>query len=334
MLSFSNGSTLATGAGPLSIALGAFTSTKFQDVLVLNQYSNTLGIFQNLGNGSFHPQFTLPIGAVADIYPPFAGQPATTADLNNDGFMDIVSTGVEVLEVFVSLGETGLAFAPPLTLSTYSFPGGDFQARTVACGDVNGDGLPDLVAAAPAGYGGFVEVFLNTAVGLTVSFSKPYSFTSGYAPGDCDRCWISANNLMLSDINNDGMLNILTYGRSNNQDGSSCVALLLNEGPSLFHKIRFAGVQAIFCVSDGTDLTKADFNNDGQMDFVAASAGPPSRLFAFMSNGTGYERYTVPTTRPVSQLTTGDVNNDGKSDIIVDRGYSANAVGVFLNQFN
>lgn len=78
----------------------------------------------------------------------------------------------------VALMGAGSASAAPFVLTTsyqYTFPFGDHSVRTLAVGDLNGDGRPDVVAGE---FGGKVAIFLNDGHG---SFEPP-TFLDGQCP--------------------------------------------------------------------------------------------------------------------------------------------------------
>src|ERR1700676_3153471 len=98
------------------------------------------------------------------------------ADLNGDGFMDLVSASYEdgALRVFFNDKATPGVFNSPLVLAS---PG----ASQVAIADVNADGLPDLIAADFN-----VSLFVQTSPG---TFAAPLALYSGGAN------WVAVGNL-------------------------------------------------------------------------------------------------------------------------------------------
>jgi hypothetical protein len=123
----------------------------------------TVSVLLGAGNGTFSPPTTYDSGGYAAVK-------LITADVNGDGRNDIVvancgpvggcGTGV----IGVLLGRSDGTFDPAITFSS-----GAYNTTEIAIADLNGDGMPDVVAAnqcAPAGdcTTGSVSVLLsNTA---------------------------------------------------------------------------------------------------------------------------------------------------------------------------
>ena len=119
------------------------------------------------------------------------------ADFNGDGRADIaVTTGASVptrVRVFDAVTQTAtLDFAPFET----AFTGG----ATIAAGDFNGDGTPDLIIGRTSGGGPRVSVFDGRNQTSLVSF---FAFESTYTGG------IRVASL---DANGDGLADIVVGG--------------------------------------------------------------------------------------------------------------------------
>ncbi len=145
--------------GPLATA--DFDRNSLPDVAILDPANEQVLVGLNAGGGQFR---------AADLsgrfgsypLPPMTGRTLAAADLNGDGWADLLVTGTAESGrplVVALLNDAGGGFRPWVELTAAAPPGGTGQA---VVSDLNRDGLPDLVfpgpAAGPAGWVG-----LNTA---------------------------------------------------------------------------------------------------------------------------------------------------------------------------
>ncbi len=159
--------------------------------------------------GSTLPFFSPPI-TIAAGNSPYA---VAVGDFNGDGLLDITVANLFVSTVSVLLNTTSppVAFSAQTTLAT----GAGSSPASVAVGDFNGDGKPDL---ALSNYGSkSVSVFLNTTpAGATApTFAASVTFTSGTNP----------LSVTAADFNGDGKLDLVV---ANSSTSSSSVSVLLN----------------------------------------------------------------------------------------------------------
>ena len=120
----------------------------------------------------------------------------TAADVNGDGHLDLIGIGGGA--VWVQLGNGDGTFLPPVAydFGTSAFGGscGDFCEVRVA--DIDGDGFPDIVVAAPSSFAGFA-VLRGKGDG---TFESPVKF----AVGATGTSWLD-----VADVNGDGQPDVL-----------------------------------------------------------------------------------------------------------------------------
>src|SRR5439155_1608676 len=151
-----------------------------------------------------------------------------------------------------------------------SLPVGN-NPSSVAVADVNGDGIPDVLAANKGDYvagSSTVSVLLGTGKG---AFAPQTSLQTGFGP----------QSLMAADLNSDGQPDLAI---TNFNDDS--VSVLLGNGDGAFRAPQ------AFPAGDGPiSLAAGDVNGDGRPDLVVADFNPDrdKRFFldVLLGNGDG-----------------------------------------------
>jgi hypothetical protein len=232
------------------------------------------------------------------ISQPFAGASAVVVgDFNNDGKLDVAWATEGTLNV--SLGNGNGTFQPPITTSGFENP-------QLVTGDFNGDGNLDIVAAASDGF----WVLLGNGDGTFTT-----SFTADPFDGGND-------GIAVADFNQDGCLDILAGGwqldeaffriYTGNCDGTFT--------GSLEYQTGVLGEQGSG-VTPG-DPAIGDYNKDGHLDL--AVGGYPNSAFGeieiFLGGRGGYFSQSNTLAVYSVNVTTADVDKDGKLDLITDSG--------------
>jgi uncharacterized protein (TIGR03437 family) len=222
------------------------------------------GMYIRFGNGD--GTFSAPT-----VYnPPLPFQPLI-ADFNGDGLPDLASlTGLDTTHTAgLWLNQGGGRFnMNPETVVSFTTAYGSTNPDSLAAGDFNGDGKPDLALLTPTGE---LRVFQNNGDG-TFRMGATYSF----APGSI--------GLYAQDLDRDGKLDLLVTttqisilrGRG---DGTFAPHIdLCSQGPlgSPFDLFGNSGALAF-----------GDFNGDGVLDMIDYSAGLPTsnRTAALLLSG-------------------------------------------------
>lgn len=186
----------------------------------------------------------------------------TTGDLNNDGYVDLISTGIDEsseLSTSIYINDHDGSFTKlDVTLTP-------IYNATVALGDYNKDGFLDILLAGE-GYDPLSSLWKNNG---DLTFTE---VNSGLAN-------LGGTNAEFRDIDNDGDLDILLSGSIRNQDGSysSDLRLYSNEGNDTFEEFDLSFTSYAVVGSLG------DFDNDGDLDLVTGG----NTLEVYPNNGNG-----------------------------------------------
>ena len=273
---FSDQQVFPTGirSHPKSIAVGSLNSDELLDIVVANYGTNNVGVFQNLGNGTFAEQKIY----IMDNASPYFVE---TADVNKDQQSDLIVISRGTNNIGILLGHRNDNFSRPIMFIT-----GSRSSISAAIGDLNRDGLPDIIA------------INNDTNSITISIGKNEGFQSETrcsldAPitnntAELDRVDSGSNDenkvrvrrqyghetcseppiygaelrqlpMLAGDVNNDGHLDIIA---NNVQSGQ--LFLLLGHGNGSFSQ------KTIPQMNEGTFMSPqvSDFNNDTYLDIV------------------------------------------------------------------
>jgi hypothetical protein len=239
-------------------------------------------------------------------------QTIAVADVNGDELPDLLTANSGSNSVGVLLNQRTAVGTFPRSATTYA-SGGNYPVG-IAVGDVNSDGLPDMVLGNQ--FSEEVSVLLNTP-------SSPGTFqaASKYATGTATR------GVALGDFNGDGRLDIVATS------SGATVGVLLNSasGPGTFlPSVRYSCgglLNESVAVGDIDGDSRLDIvvsnNNDNTVSVLLNSARSPGAFNTAATYGTGGQ---VP-----RSVTLGDINGDGRLDIVVANTLAGSTVGVLLN---
>jgi hypothetical protein len=235
-------------------------------------------------------------------------------DINGDTKPDIIVPGYGVVEVFIGNGNGTFQ---PKVISPDQYGYGP-----LAMGDLNGDGKQDIVRAidSVSASSNVVHVMLGQGDG---TFKMPVEYNSD--TGSFQR------SVSLGDVNNDGKLDIVVpnYGFNFMQtEYRNTVNVLLGNGDGTFKP-------AVHYQSGGDApwfVDVVDVNGDGASDIVTQNVGDHT-LSILLGNGDGtfQSAYLTTYSEPgnyLDNVTIGDINGDGRIDVISTHGGVPSSVGV------
>ncbi|XZG71319.1 FG-GAP-like repeat-containing protein [Chitinibacteraceae bacterium HSL-7] len=244
--------------------------------------------------------------------------PRTAVDVNGDGRADLV--GINADGVYVALS-TGTGFsAKQLWYSGLNAAENWLQQNDTPrlFGDVNGDGKADLIGLGQDR----VMVALSTGSGFASAVEWGSEFTKGSG-------WTSQNAMprQLADVDGDGKQDLVGFGA----DG---VYVALSTGSGFGGATKWIAGYAVdtsWSTQDKFPRMLADINGDGKADLIGFAANSTVMALSTGSKFSGAIRvydfnydsgWTSQNTLP---RTVGDVNGDGKADLI---GFGADGMWV------
>jgi len=308
--------TFAAGTLPESVAVGDFNGDGKPDLVVVDSNAAISVLLNTTAAGATTPSFAAPVTFAVGGTPLFVA----VGDFNGDGKPDLVVANesggtVSVLLNTTAAGATAPTFAPQVTFAVGVNP------ESVAVGDFNGDGKPDL---AVANFGdNTVSVLLNTtAAGATApSFAAQRTFAVGGSP----------RAVAVGDFNGDGRPDLAVV---NSNDGTASV--LLDTTAAGATAPSFAAQTTFTVGADPDAVAVGDFNGDGKPDLAVANFndGTASVLLDTTAAGATAPSFAAQVTFAVganpNSAAVGDFNGDGRTDFAT-ADQSANAAAVLLD---
>ena len=278
-----------------AVAWADLNNDRFLDAVALDlpdpSREGRILLFAGRGDGTFKQAgaiTTLGVGA-RDLCIAYVDERVKNAAAPAGATLDLAVACRDSGTIDVFCGMGNLQFSAPITVQVGDSP------RSVAAGDLDGDGLAELVVA---------NRNVNTVSVLqglgNVQFSRPIEFPAGTSP----------RQVVLADITGDGVLD-------------AAVANRLSEDISIF-----VGRQGLagFLVPDAyypagitpKDVVAEDFNKDGLPDLATVNLRSHDvRVRLNLGAGKFGEETAYPAGDHPSCLQAADINKDGCCDLVV-----------------
>lgn len=230
------------------VAAGDFNGDGNLDLVTESWGENKVSVLSGDGRGNFSsPGVQFDVGKM-----PY--QRVRAADVNGDAKADIITTNLEGGNVTVLLSDGRGGFKQP---AGSPFPCGD-SPFSVAIGDVNKDGKPDLAivnspssAAGRTGKDGLTILPGDGAGGFKMMAGSP--FATNKIP----------NRLAIGDVNGDGIADVAVT----NTDSNSVTLLLMSDKGSV------ASSSTLAVGHKPKGIAIGDLNGDGKAEIVVANNG-------------------------------------------------------------
>jgi gliding motility-associated-like protein len=315
-----------TGTNPISVAIGDLDGDGKPDLAVVNNGSNTVSVLRNtsatgsIAAGSF--------AAKVDFATGTSPRSVAIGDLDGDGKPDlaVVNNGSNTVSVYRNSSATGSiaagSFAAKVDFATGTSP------RSVAIGDLDGDGKPDLAVTNSISY--TVSVYRNTSVSGSItagSFAAKVDFMTGTEPV----------SVAIGDLDGDGKPDLAV---ANVGSGINTYTVSVLRNTSATGSIAAGSFAAKVDLATGLNpisVAIGDLDGDGKPDLAVANFS--SRTVSVLRNtsasgsivaGSFAAKVDFATGTAPRSVTIGDLDGDGKPDLAVANDAS-NTVSVLRN---
>ncbi len=298
-MSFSSNVNFSTTINSRAIALGDFDGDGRLDLAATN--NSTVSILRNtsvFGTISFATKIDFTTGTNSINL--------EVCDINSDGKLDIVVANFDnnTISVLRNTSVGGIiSFATKVDFSAGQNPVG------LAVGDLNGDTKLDI--AITNFNTSAVSILRNTSVGSVLSFATLISLSSPNAPFD----------VKMADMDSDGKLDLTVLN-----SGSNLISVFRNT--SILSAISFATKLDYGVGVNPRSMSIGDLDGDGKLDITATNQSSNTvsilRNTGIIGNISFQTKVDLLSASEPRGVSIGDLNGDGKSDIVTVNSNAAN----------
>jgi len=287
---FALSSTLMNGGATTSMMAADFNHDGKMDLILISNQGSLI-IITGDGNGVFN----IPTSANLALAPDGQDRNLQVADLNGDGYPDVLVAGAP--SSLIVLNSAGLLAATQ-----------GFTENAAWLADVNGDGFPDVVGVSG-------KIYLNNTHGLMAVSASSLTMPASSLPA----------GIVAGDFNGDGKLDLL-FVAANPAGTSMEYEFFIGNGSGSFASGTLVPTNISFTSAlPSANLVSGDFNGDGLPDFAFVQRGAVAgSAYIYVYEGTGAGAFALAFGSPYqigengfsAQLVAVDINADGRADLI------------------
>lgn len=245
-------------------------------------------------------------------------------DFDNDGRTDVATANDGANSISLLANTTSGPGLANISFNRIPFLIGT-RSIHAKCGDLNGDGKPDLIVSEGGANGDRLFVFRNTSA---AAGSFTFSIQSIRLTGK------KVKRIDIADLDDNGKPDVIVTNQTAND-----ISILVNQ--STPGAIAFAATPLTFTVggADSTDgLAVEDLDGDGLPEIVTSQfLTQASNIFILRNTSVpGNMSFTADQTltlgNTVVNLKVGDLDGDGKAEIVATQLIGSGTVSIFRNQ--
>lgn len=295
MQSLHPGENTTTGlwAGFKNMVVGDFNNDTYLDLLGTLYSESSALLYFGAADASFQDSVSIILGE--------SPNELLTADFNGDGNLDIaIAYGLAVDKTLsIELGDGLGNFTQSYVSEVQSFIGG------IAVGDLNSDGIPDLIV------NGSTDVDGLATYGNKVLFGDGQGGISKTNVIDLD---FQPGTFVLGDLNQDGFLDGVINDRA-----SDAIQVFLGDGTGSLSESVLLDV-----FSNPRFIELSDLDTDGDIDIVTGGGTTGnSGITIYLANGDGTYASTedLGPFYSIVSMDVSDYSGDGLPDILIENGF-------------
>jgi hypothetical protein len=294
------------GAYPWRMAIADIDGDKMPDVVITDADRDTAWLM--LQDQARLGQFLAPQSLITA---PYVSSPVI-ADLNGDGAPDVAIAGARqgLVIRYQDLANRG-TFGPQVLLAMPNRP------FTLAAGDIDGDGLDDVLAW---GYTSPESAYPPTG-GFAIAFQKPVGGFDVVGPL-ASTTGRNVYRAAIADLNADTRRDLFAFQTPWSSDFKAQLGAVPQAAMArAFDAPLYTSLAGVLGIDDAV---LADLNQDGVPDaavagFFPTSGGVGAHLNLLMNGGQGYFALTavIPMPLSVGRVSAGNLDGDGHNDIVL-----------------